>query len=117
LLHLNDNWENGISKSKRRNIQKGFKTGLNFKICQNHSEVFKAYLLICSQYRKIRKPLPDIQLFYNSFDNPKFSKVFSTYLGSSLVATSLVLLNDFTAAQFIFAAVKTMSNESFKFFM
>ena len=110
LLHLHDNWENGISKSKRRNIQKGVKTGLYFKVCQNKMEVFEAYLLICSQYRKIRKPLPDIKLFYNSFDNPKFSKVFNTYFGSNLVATSLVLLNDFTAAQFIFAADKNNIN-------
>lgn len=110
FLFLDSNWQNRISRSKRRNIQKGIKKGLHFKVCQNYDEVADTYLLIHKHYRNIRKPLPNIDFFYNSFSNPKFSKVFCTYLDSRLVAASLVLLNEFNAAQFIFVAEKSNLN-------
>ena len=83
-----------LHKGRRKNIRRAERMGLIFRKMQNESEFEKAYQLVKGTYKRVKLPLPDKSLFFESYrvliENGIF-KVFVAVYDNEIIATRMVL--------------------------
>ena len=82
--------EQGMNKSKRKQLRQSFEAGENIELNPNDDEIREWYVLLQKLYRRIHRPLPSLQVFLK-LNNSGIGKVFVVKYQNKVISGSAIL--------------------------
>lgn len=83
-----------LHKGRRKNIRRAERMGIVFREIKNQSEFEKAYKLVKGTYKRVKLPMPDKTLFFESYKELTITNIFKVFvavLDGQIIATRMVL--------------------------
>ncbi len=83
-----------LHKGRRKNIRRAERAGVGFREVKDEKEFIKAYELVVSTYNRVKLPMPDKSLFFESYrqlTNKNILKTFVAILEEEIIACRMVL--------------------------